>query len=280
MKELSENHSRGIDTRTSSAKENTMNDEQRIPTNLRMLLILEALASSGRAMTPSELGEEVDLPKPTLHRLCTTLEQDGFLYREHHTGRLRPARRARVLAAGLQAVSRQHIARRLVLKSVAEKIRETCNLAAPGREGMVYLDRVDTPWPLRFQLPVGTEVPFHCTASGKLFLSSFPDAELDALLDVMELTPEAPNSITDRGALRTEIETIRAAGYSWDNQEFMAGMIAFAAPVRDPQGRFACALAFHAPMQRVGFEEGRGHVPLLRETAARIETVMFGPDEL
>lgn len=251
-------------------------DASRIPTNLRMLLIFEALATSGRPMTPSELGEEIDLPKPTLHRLCTTLESEGFLIRDHNNGRLRPARRTRVMALGLQQVSRLHIARRMVLKTVASKIEETCNVAAPTAAGMTYLDRVDTPWPLRFQLPVGTEVPFHCTASGKLFLASFTDADLKPLLETMELAPEGPNSITDEDTFRAEIETIRQAGYSWDNQEFMAGMIAFAVPVVDLEGRFVCAVAFHAPIQRIDFETGRGHVPTLREGAESIQAILFG----
>jgi DNA-binding IclR family transcriptional regulator len=256
-----------------------IDDSNRIPTNLRMLLIFEALAASGRPMTPSELGEEIDLPKPTLHRLCTTLEDEGFLIRDYHSGRLRPARRSRVMALGLQNVSRLHIARRTVLKSVASKIKETCNLAAPTVAGMTYLDRVDTPWPLRFQLPVGTEVPFHCTASGKLFLSSFNDNELTPLLDAMEFSAEGPNSITDSLQLRDEIKAIREAGYSWDNQEFMAGMIAFAVPILDLEGRFSCAIAFHAPMQRIAFEEAREHVPTLREGAARIHDILFGEEK-
>jgi DNA-binding IclR family transcriptional regulator len=167
----------------------------------------------------------------------------------------------------------------MVLKSVASQIEETCNVAAPSVAGMTYLDRVDTPWPLRFQLPVGTEVPFHCTASGKLFLASFTEAELTPLMDVMELSPEGPNSITDKAELRAEIRKIREAGYSWDNEEFMAGMVAFAVPVEDHEGRFACALAFHAPMQRIGFEEARAHVPILREGANRIKEIIFAEDQ-
>ena len=254
-----------------------MTDEaDRIPTNLRLLYLLEAMGGAERPLSAAELGELVDLPKPTLHRLCATLEAEGFLARDPQGGRLRPGRRARRMAAGLQAVSRLHIARRAALRSVAERIKETCNLAVPGDGGMTYLDRVDTPWPLRFQLPVGTEVPFHCTASGKLFLASHPDAELDALLGVLPLTPEGPNAITDRDELREEVEAIRAAKHAWDNEEFMAGMIAFAVPVRDPAGRFACALAFHAPVQRIGFEEGRRWVPVLEEGARKVEAVMFG----
>jgi DNA-binding IclR family transcriptional regulator len=253
-----------------------MTDEtDRIPTNLRALLILETLAQSGRAMTPTELGAEIGLPKPTMHRLCTTLEGEGFLIREPHDGRLRPARRARELAGGLQAASRIDISRRLVLKMVAAKIGETCNLAAPGTSGMIYLDRVDTPWPLRFQLPVGTEVPFHCTASGKLFLSTYGDRALDTVLASLDLTPEGPNSASTPAILRQRLDQVREAGYSWDNEEFMAGMIAFAVPIRDPRGRFIAALAFHAPVQRISFESGRQHVATLLDGAARLEALFF-----
>ena len=247
----------------------------RIPTNMRALRILEMLAQSGRAMTPTELGAEIGLPKATIHRLCTTLEGKGFLIREPHDGRLRPARRARELAVGLQAAARIDISRRLVLRSVAAKIGETCNLVAPGDSGMVYLVRVDTPWPLRFQLPVGTEVPFHCTASGKLFLSTYNIRELDTVLASLDLTPEGPNCATTPKALRQRLAQVREAGYSWDNQEFMAGMIAFAVPIRDPGGRFIAALAFHAPMQRTSLEAGRKHVATLQKGAARMEALFF-----
>ena len=250
-------------------------DTQRIPTNLRALLILETLANAGRAMTPTELGGEIGLPKPTVHRLCTTLEGEGFLVREPHDGRLRPARRARALAHGLQIASRTEILRRLVLKSVAVKIGETCNLAAPANSGMIYLDRVDTPWPLRFQLPIGTEVPFHCTASGKLFLSTYGSRALESVLSSLQLSPEGPNCATTPDDLRQRLDEVRAAGYSWDNEEFMAGMIAFAVPIRDPAGRFIAALAFHAPVQRVSFEAGRSHVATLKEGAARMEELLF-----
>lgn len=247
----------------------------RIPTNLRALLILETLARSGRAMMPTELGAEMGLPKPTVHRLCATLEDERFLVREPQDGRLRPARRARELAAGIEAASRIEIARRLVLKSVAGAIGETCNLVAPGTSGMVYLDRVDTPWPLRFQLPVGTEVPFHCTASGKLFLSSLDERMLGTVLESLDLSPEGPNAATTPGELRRRLEAVRAAGYSWDDEEFMAGMIAFAVPIRDPEGRFIAALAFHAPAQRVSLEAGRAHVATLEDGARRMEKLFF-----
>jgi len=250
----------------------------RIPTNMRMIFILETLASSGRPLSVAELGETIDLPKPTLHRLCTTLEEDGFLIRDSIGGRLRPARRTRLLASGLLMASQLHIARRMVLTGLASELRETCNFVVAGESGMTYLDRVDTPWPLRYQLPIGAEVPFHCTASGKLFLACHDTVGQDRLLRSMTLSVEGPNTITDVSTMRRELTAIRDSGYSWDNEEFMAGMVAIATPIRDPEGRFAAALAFHAPVQRMTFDEAKSWVPRLKETATQLETLMFGAD--
>ena len=247
----------------------------RIPTNMRMILILETLAEAGRPLSVAEIGNIVDLPKPTLHRLCTTLEEQHFLIRDSVGGRLRPARRTRAMASGLQAASQLHIARRMVLQALAGEMRETCNFVVARESGMSYLDRVDTPWPLRYQLPIGAEVPFHCTASGKMFLASFAPEALNRLLRNMTLTPEGPNSARTLDDLRSDVERIRKAGYAWDNEEFMSGMVAMAAPIRDSYGRFTAAIAFHAPIQRMSFEDAQGWVPRLKSAAAEIQRLMF-----
>lgn len=245
------------------------------PPNLRALRIIEILAEAGRPLNATEINERLKLPKATIHRLCNTLEAAGFLVRDQTKGRLRPTRRLRRIGVGMFSTSRVHIARHKVMERVARIIGETCNLAVPEEKGMNYVDRVDTQWPLRFQLPVGTHVPFHCTASGKLFLSSFPDAELAVMLAALEFTPEGPNCITGPDAMQREIQAIRARGYSLDNEELMAGMIAAAVPVRDPQGHFFAALAFHAPMQRLSLEQAAAQLGTLRDGAQDLERILF-----
>ena len=48
---------------------------------------------------------------------------------------------------------------------------------------MRYLDRVETHWPLRMQFVIGSKVPLHCTASGKLFLSQLPGKQMSSLIE-------------------------------------------------------------------------------------------------
>ena len=245
------------------------------PPNLRVLRIVEILADARRPLSATEINEHLRLPKATIHRLCNTLEKSGFLTRDPHRGRLRPARRLRQMGAGVLATSRMHVARHAVMERVARRIGETLNLAVPEEQGMSYVDRVDTQWPLRFQLPIGSCVPFHCTASGKLFLSAFREPELTVMLNALELASEGPNCITRANDLRNEIHMIRDRGHSFDNQEFMAGMIAAAVPVRTPTGAFFGALAFHAPLQRMSLDQAAGHLGTLIRGARDLERILF-----
>ncbi|MEX0317462.1 MAG: IclR family transcriptional regulator [Ruegeria sp.] len=241
--------------------------EGQIPTNLRLLLVLEHVARSGVAVKPSEMVETLGLPKPTIHRLMHTAEAEGFLQRDLDGRAYGPGPRLRLLAAN--TISSEHLrtARLAILKNVAEEIGETCNLATPDREGMTYLDRVETKWPLRIQLPIGTQVPFHCTASGKMYLSTLRSKVLDGFLSAASLAERTPKTITDADHLRAELDRIRSQGYSTDDEEFMTGMAAVAVPVPDSQGRLLATLSVHAPVQRHTLEDLKQFLDVLVTSA-------------
>jgi len=228
-----------------------MSVEQRIPTNLRMLLILEILGARGEPMRAAEIGREIGLPKQTVNRLCTTLLEEG-----------------------LHAAS-DHILRHQILSQLAQTVGETVNFAVPEVEGMVYRDRVETNWFFRIQLPVGSHVPFHCTASGKCYLASLPPVRRKALVENMSLDAQTPRTHVSKPALLEELQLIARQGYSMDNEELIEGMIAIAAPVTDRDGRFVAAIAFHGPAQRLTADAAIGHLPTLQNTANRLRDWLF-----
>ncbi|WP_120632067.1 IclR family transcriptional regulator [Ruegeria sp. EL01] len=228
----------------------TPEKDTQIPTNLRLLLILEEVARRGVAVKPSDLIEALGLAKPTIHRLLQTAEAEGFLQRDLDGRSYGPGPRLRQLS--VNTVSSEHLrtARLAILRGVADEIGETCNLAIPDREGMIYLDRVETKWPLRIQLPVGTQVPFHCTASGKMYLSTLRQNTLEGYLSARKLHPNTDQTLTDPVVLREELKRITQRGYSTDDEEFMPGMAAVAVPVFDENNRLVATLSVHAPTQR------------------------------
>jgi DNA-binding IclR family transcriptional regulator len=241
-----------------------------IPTNLRLLLVIEEVAQAGVPVAPASLAAALDLPKPTVHRLLSTAEEEGFLQRDVDGRSFGPGKRLRRLSANTLSSQRIRTERLLIMKELAEKVGETCNLAAPGRYGMVYLDRVETHWPLRIQLPVGTQVPFHCTASGKAYLSSLRTDKLHRLMNLLPMDKRTSKTIQDKDALIAELGATRARGYSTDNEEFMDGMTAIAVPIVDDKGRLLTTISIHAPDQRHSVESLIEKLPQLQDAAKKL----------
>lgn len=248
---------------------------QRIPTNLRTLLIFEAIAQQGVSLTPTELGRLVNLPKQTIHRLCATLVEEGFLVYEPDGKRLRAGRRAREMASGVLHASKSHLARHQVLVALSQELGETINFVVPEENGMHYQDRIETDWAFRIQLPVGTNVPFHCTASGKTFLASLSPAKRKKLVGNLKLEKLTPNTFDDADRLLAELKQISKNGYAVDNEEFVEGMVAIAVPIFDPNGRYCASVAFHGPIQRISIDGAISRISVLQAASKKLTEAMF-----
>jgi DNA-binding IclR family transcriptional regulator len=182
------------------------------------------------------------------------------------------------MASNALSSLRVRTARLSVLSRLAEEIGETCNIAIPDREAMVYLDRVETKWPLRIQLPVGTQVPFYCTASGKMYLSTLTAAHLERYVAATPLVARTPATLTDPDRLLAEIAAVRAQGHALDREEFMPDMIALAVPIRDAHDRLMATLSFHAPTQRFDLDRALTFRDALHAAAEKLARLVDDRD--
>ena len=235
--------------------------------SVRALEVVEAVASADRPMTVVDLLDLTGLPKATLHRLCNLLEEEGFLRPDlsgrGYVGGHRLARLARLTLA----TSAERSYRHGILSAVSQEIGETCNIVISKGAEMFYTDRVETEWPLRHQLPIGSNVPVHCTASGKLYLSSLTKRQCRDLVSVLSLERYTDNTITDPDKLLTALKAVRRDRVGIDDEEFVDGMVAVAVPINDDKGRMVAALAFHAPTVRMDLARARTFLPVLQKAA-------------
>ncbi len=250
-------------------------DRDAPPAGLRDLLVIQALLDAGVPLTPTAINERLNLPKATIHRICQRLLDGEWFARDLDGKRLLPGRNLVAFTGRLAVFSRFTHARVAILRRLSEAIGETCNITIPIREGMVYLDRVETRWPLRIQLPVGGTVPFYCTASGKLYLSSLPRSKQRRIAHSLRLDSLTKNTITDPEVLLDTLKEIAKDRVGVDDEEFVQGMVAVAVPVDDERGRLMATVAVHGPIDRMSFEEVRRHVPALREAAGELRAVFL-----
>ncbi len=238
-------------------------------------MLLEEIARVGVPLTPTAANDVLGLPKPTIHRLFHRLEEEGFLQRDIDGRSYSAGQRLRKMSVNVLSSSRVRTVRLTVLNALAQDVGETCNLAMPDRDGMVYLDRVETHWPLRIQFPIGTTVPFHCTASGKMYLSSLAPRLLAKYIAAARLNQHTKRSLTDPKALQEELSKTRERGFATDDEEFMEGMVAIAVPVHDDLGRLASTLSLHAPVQRTTLNDLGQHLDRLKEAAADLAELIL-----
>lgn len=236
----------------------------------RSLRLLALLANEGRALSLADLAAQLSLPKGTAHRICTQLLATGFLARDVDERMFSVGPALRQLAFDTLNHGVVRGLRHEVLSELVRQVGETCNFTTLDGVQVLYLDRVEAQWPLRLTLDVGSHVPLHCTASGKLFLAQMEKKERDAVIGQITLARMTANTITDAARLRAECESIARQGYSTDREEFIAGLVAVAVPVFDAAGKQRAAIAVHAPTARMTMEDAIERIGALRQAAERM----------
>ena len=237
----------------------------------KALRVLEAVAARKRPMSIAEVAAALDMPQPTAHRIVATLEKLGFLGRE--PGKRRIVEGARFVTLGLNVLQAAAGSgtRHAVLAALAKKTGESCNLGVMANGHVVYIDRVESQWPLGLRFETGSRVPLHCTAIGKLLLSRLPETALDAYLANGTLTRYTATTITDARRLKAELARIRRQEFSVDNQEFMSGVVCIAVPVAGArEGGVPAGLAISAAEARLTLSGVKRFLPDLRAAAAKL----------
>jgi IclR family transcriptional regulator, acetate operon repressor len=240
---------------------------------LRLFALLELIAAKDQFVSLPGLVEETGLPKPTLHRMLQQLESAGLLFRQADGRHYGTGTRLRRLAENLLLNSTQHGARHSVLRHLVDEVGESCNITALSGNEVVYLDRVETPEPLRFYLRPGSRVPVHCSASGKMILSQLSPSQRRKLLAHAPLKPYTRNTITDLETLERDLKRARRDGFALDDEEFLPGLICVAVLVPGGAGRSNLCVAVQAPVIRLTTDKALQLLPALQRAAVAIADI-------
>jgi IclR family transcriptional regulator, KDG regulon repressor len=237
----------------------------------RGLTLLHLFAKSEKGLSATEVARSSSLPVSTVHRLLVNLQAAGFLdcgaERIYHLG-------AACISIG-QAARGQLDVRRLSLRHLQElnhQTRETVHLTVRDALSAVYVEKLDSPEPLRIHSRVGACVPLHCTAVGKVLLAHLPQAELGKILKQMEFRRFTENTIGSPQELLTELQRVRKSGFACDLEEHEPHIRCIAAPIWDSHGTVNASLSVTGPAVRMANARIRQIAPLIRNAGLRIST--------
>ncbi len=237
---------------------------------IRAARILAAVARGEDPVSLAALSQAVQLPKTTVYRLAGLLEQAGLIDKDPLTHRYAIAPGFDSLALTALRAAPIHRSRKVLLQRLSERLGETINLGTLSGGEVIYLERVESAWPLRMAFEPGSRVPIHCTAIGKLLLAFAPPRVREQLLAATPLRQYTRNTITTVERLLEQLRVIGERGYSEDDEEFLAGVCCLAVPVRNGAGKVIAGLAVSAPSARFPLERAREHLPDLKALAERM----------
>lgn len=237
----------------------------------RGLRLLHLFREFPRGLSAKQVTTLSRLPVSTVHRFLTNLVTAGFLScdadGDYHLG-------IACFALGQAAVGQLDIRRLSLpfLRELNQQTRETIHLTVRHGLSAVYVEKLDSPEPLRIYSRIGASVPLHCTAVGKVLLAYMSTEERERVLPDLSLKRLTPNTIGSLQELKTELDRVRRNGYACDLEEHEMHIRCVAAPIWDHTGSVQSSLSITAPMVRMPVTRLRQLAPLILAAGLQISS--------
>jgi DNA-binding IclR family transcriptional regulator len=218
---------------------------------VKALRILDVLAERPGGFGITELSEELQIGKSTVHRLLATLKEEGYVLT--HPGGSRYILGGRVARLGQQFSDPYQLVTfgEPTVRRLAREYNETVNLAVLDRTEMVYIAGEESRETLRNHVLLGSRAPAHATALGKVCLSTLAPEEVRRRYKGVKLPAQGPNTIKTLSGLLEELSAVREAGFAYEDEESGPGIFCIAVPVRLFAGGPVAALSFAMPRPRI-----------------------------
>lgn len=212
----------------------------------RAIELLRLVVEADDSLTHTDLVLESDLPGPTVSRLMGALTAGGLVER-HTSGAYRGGELFAQYAERFDRTGALVSLASPFLEDVAEATGETINLAMPRGDEIAHVAQIDSRFVVGAINWVGVEVPGHCSSLGKVLYAwgsvRLPRGRLEIRTD---------RTIRTRAALERDLAAVRDRGFAITHGELEDGLVAVAAPVRDPSGRVVAAMGVSGPEFRIG----------------------------
>jgi len=217
------------------------------------LRLMEAFDSAHTFLTQSEAARRVGLSPSAARRCLLTLCDLGYartdgkhFWLDHGVLKLTYAyatatRMPRLLQPALDALS--------------ERTRESASVAVLHGSAVLIAARSTAQRSLTVGLGVGSRLPLHCSATGRVLLARFPVTEQVALLRETPLTKHTSHTVTELPRLKRLLKECKDKGYALSNEEIEMGVRSMAVPLYDTTGQTLGALSISSRADRMTASE-------------------------
>jgi len=247
-------------------------DDALLQTSLRTLNVVEALYELGNAGV-TDVAEHAGIDKSSAHAHLQTLHEAEYVCRNGTEYRLS----LRFLNTGGSIRSRMPIfdTAEQKVNALAWETGEIVSLVVEEFGWGIFLHCVEGAGAATATLFTGSRTYLHTTAEGKAIMANLDDDLVDEILESHGLPSsiwKGTDTITDRGQLEEELETVREQGYAIEDEERHAGIRAVGVPLKKADGDVIGSIGITGPVGRLSDEKLYDEYPRrLQQTANLIE---------
>ncbi|MCG6880622.1 MAG: IclR family transcriptional regulator [Deltaproteobacteria bacterium] len=214
-----------------------MSGKYQAPSVRKAFSILRQIARSPKGLNLSHLANQLEMSKGTAHGIISAMVEEGALIRDPSSKRyfLGPT----LFELGKTAYSELDL--REIARPIMEKLMEQTGASVffgiPNGRRVSILDVVESNHNLKITAPRGSTIPLLAGAIGKIFLASMDPEQANSMIVEKGIPRFTARTITDPDAYLIAVSRAKENGYASDDEEYIDGVRAAAAPIRGKQGK-------------------------------------------
>jgi DNA-binding IclR family transcriptional regulator len=217
----------------------------------KALLLLGQFNTLHPERSVTELSKAVGLSKSNVSKILKEFRAHGFLVKDKTSRRYRVGPQAVAVGAGYFAGSNLVRCAEKSMQSLVRHTDATATLNVAYGSRVLFAAAKDGGRPAAFSWPVGSYIPLHATAAGKV-VAAFADSRggKPVIADT-ELRSFTPSTICEIGALLEQFSEIRRGGIAYTFGESTYGVAGIAAPILDSEDAVVGAISVLMPLEHL-----------------------------
>ncbi|WP_087568843.1 IclR family transcriptional regulator [Paenibacillus sp. MY03] len=226
----------------------------------RVLDILELFTGEQESYNLTEIAKSLNMPPSSTYLILQNMLNRGYLETDRSKKQFRIGYKLFTIRSGYMRNTSLTGEYYQIAERIIDDVNETVSLAIRVGNQIQYIGEKVSSHALRFNHSLGTTLPLHATASGKIILADLSMEELRDLYPTDQLEKVTDKTISTFPDLLKELEKVRTQGFGYNMGETVDGVHCIAGAVLDAEGKVVASISISIPVVRITGELwGRVH---------------------
>ena len=252
----------------------------------KALCVLDAVRDADSPLGVNEIAKICGMSAATVYRMLRTMRSHGWVYQDENE-KYTVGYKISLATCGTSFRLAMRETAYHVMARLSESEHEAMNLVVRDPDKCYILGQSRTTKIVDYVPPVGTVLPLHASACGKILLSEIKEPMLGEILDSIDYKRMTASTICSKEEFMKELAAVRERGFALDAHESQEEGFCIAVPVRAAkgaargggcgagEGEIIAALSFSGFIGQKTVGEIDHYVKLLHGASAEITARLF-----